>query len=127
VLADALTSLLAIAALLAAKYFGQTWLDPFMGVVGAVLVARWSAGLLRDSGGVLLDRQASDAVLSEIRQAIEGTCEAKVVDLHIWSIGPGRRAAIVAIETAAPRDLDTYRSMLPHDLGLQHVTIEVCR
>ena len=127
VLADALTSVLAIGALLAAKYFGQTWLDPMMGVVGAILVARWSVALLRDSGRVLLDRQASDAVLSEIRQAIEGACEAKVADLHVWAIGPGRRAAIIAIETEAPRDLDAYRAMLPRELGLQHVTIEICR
>jgi len=127
VLADALTSVLAIAALLAAKYFGQTWLDPFMGVVGAILVARWSMGLLRDSGRVLLDRQASDAVLSKIRESIEGpNSKDKVADLHVWSIGPGRRAAIIAIETASPHDLEDCRARLPQNLGLQHVTIEVC-
>jgi cation diffusion facilitator family transporter len=127
VLADALTSLFAIAALLAAKYAGQTWLDPFMGVVGAILVARWSMGLLRDSGKVLLDRQASEAVLSEIREAIELDGEAMVVDLHVWSIGPARPAAIIAIETTSPKDLEDYRAMLPQGLALQHVTIEVCR
>ena len=125
VLADALTSLLAIAALLAAKFMHQTWLDPFMGVVGAVLVARWSIGLLRQSGRVLLDHQAEYALLSRVREAIEAEGHTKVVDLHIWTIGPGRLAAIVAIETESPRALDAYRSMLPSDLRLDHVTFEI--
>ena len=125
VLADALTSLLAIAALLAAKFMHQTWLDPFMGVVGAVLVARWSIGLLRKSGRVLLDHQAEYALLSRVREAIEAEGHTKVVDLHIWTIGPGRLAAIVAIETESPRALDAYRSMLPSDLRLDHVTFEI--
>lgn len=103
VLADALTSVLAIFALLAAKYFRQTWLDPAMGIVGAILVARWSVGLLRQSGNVLLDAQAPDAVLDEIRVAIERLPETTIVDLHVWSIGTGRRAAIIAIEAATPR------------------------
>ena len=125
VLADALTSVLAIGALLAAKFFGQTWLDPVMGVVGAVLVARWSIGLLRQSGRVLLDRQAPQSVVEDIRARIERLPDTTVTDLHVWSIGTGRRAAIIAVEAERPRDLDFYRQAVPIHHGLVHVTIEV--
>ena len=125
VLADALTSLLAVGALLSAKYFEQTWLDPMMGVVGAVLVGRWSLGLLRESGRVLLDRQASDPILDKIRERLEQEPETRVSDLHVWSVGPGKRAAIIAVETPHPKSLDAYSVMLPTDLDLTHVTIEV--
>lgn len=126
VLADALTSLLAIGALLAAKYFGQTWLDPLMGVVGALLVARWSTGLLRQSGYVLLDKQAPEPVLEDIRAELEKIPDTTVVDLHVWSIGTGKRAAIIAIESENPRDLEFYRSVVPDHHGLAHLTIEIC-
>jgi len=127
VLADALTSVLAIAALLAARFVGLTWLDPLMGVVGAVLVARWSIGLLRQSGQVLLDRQAPEPVLRRIRDAFEAQGATRVLDLHVWSIGPGKQAAIVALEAASPRSLEEYRALLPADLGVDHLTIEVGR
>ena len=124
VIADALTSVLAIGALLSAKFYGLTWLDPAMGIVGAVLVARWSVGLLRESGQVLLDFQAPQGVLSRLREVLEepGT---EVVDLHVWSVGPGRRAAIIAIAAERPLPLEEYRRRLPEDLGLVHVTIEL--
>ncbi len=127
VLADALTSLLAIGALLAAKFFGQNWLDPFMGVVGAILVARWSIGLLRQSGGVLLDRQAPQPVLDDIRAQIEKLPDTTVADLHVWSIGTAKRAAIIAIEAENPHELDYYRGVVPPHHGLAHVTIEIGR
>jgi cation diffusion facilitator family transporter len=127
VLADALTSLLAIGALLSAKYFGLSWLDPAMGVLGAILIAKWSIGLLRESSGVLLDKQAHDSILHSIRSAIEREPETRVVDLHVWTIGAGRRAAIISIESAAPLPLETYRAVLPAELDLTHVTIEVFR
>jgi len=126
VLADTLTSVLAIAALLAAKFWRMTWLDPVMGVLGAVLVARWSVGLLGQSGRVLLDRQAPDRVLRRIREAIEALPETRVADLHVWSIGVGKRSVLLVIETTAPRDPDRYRELLPPDLDIAHVTIEVC-
>lgn len=125
VLADALTSILAIAALLAAKYFGQTWLDPMMGIVGAILVGNWSIGLLRESGQVLLDRQVSNGDLDAIRQAMEMEPATQVVDLHVWMIGPGRKAAIVSIQSTDPHPLETYRTRVPVNLGIKHVTIEV--
>lgn len=125
VLADALTSVLAIGALLTAKFFGQTWLDPLMGVVGSLLVARWSVGLLRQSGRVLLDRQAPQDVLDSIRARLEKIPDTSVSDLHVWSIGTGKRAAIIAIQTGSARDLAEYRNALPSNCDLAHVTIEI--
>lgn len=124
VLADALTSVLAIFALLAAKYLGQRWLDPFMGLVGAALVVRWSWGLLRSSARVLLDRQAPDEVREAIRKAIESEGDNRVSDLHVWSVGPGIYAAEVAIVSSRPLDPDSYYSFLPKELGLVHATFE---
>lgn len=125
VLADALTSLLAIVALLSAKYFGQVWMDPAMGVIGAILVARWSVGLMRQSARVLLDRQTSAELLDKTKAAIEAEGDAEVWDLHVWSIGPGIHAAIIALSTDRPQHPDVYRRRLPEDLGLVHVTVEV--
>jgi cation diffusion facilitator family transporter len=124
VLADALTSVLAIFALLAGKYLGQKWLDPFMGLVGAALVTRWSWGLLRSSARVLLDMQAPDEVVEAIRNAIESEGDSRVSDLHVWSVGPGIHAAEIAIVSSRPLDPDSYYSLLPKELGLVHVTFE---
>jgi len=127
VLADALTSLLAIVALLAAKFYGANWLDPFMGIVGAALVARWSYGLIRDSARILLDRQASADLVGAIRNAIEKDSADRVTDLHCWSIGHGIYAADIAIVSDVPQPPDHYRSLLPSALGIVHATIEVHR
>ena len=127
VLADALTSVLAIVALLAGKYFGAVWLDPFMGLVGAVLVARWAWHLLRDTSGVLLDHRAEEPVRRNVRQAIEGDADNRLADLHIWSVGPGIYAAAPSIVTHEPREPEHYRALLPNELGIVHLTIEVHR
>jgi cation diffusion facilitator family transporter len=124
VLADALTSVLAVFALLAGKYLGQKWLDPFMGLVGAALVTRWSWGLLRSSARVLLDMQAPGEVIEAIRNAIESEGDNRVSDLHVWSVGPGIYAAEIAIVSSEPLDPDSYYSLLPMELGLVHVTFE---
>ena len=124
VAADALTSVLAIFALLAGKYLRQIWLDPFMGVVGAVLVVRWSWGLLRSSAHVLLDLQPPDEVLGAIRKSIESEGDNRVSDLHVWSVGPGIYAAEIGIVSSRPLDPDSYYSLLPEELGLVHVTFE---
>jgi cation diffusion facilitator family transporter len=125
VLADALTSVLAIAALVAAKFAHAVWLDPVIGILGAALVARWSVGLLKQSAGILLDHQANEQILGKVRTAIEQHPETKVVDLHLWSIGIGKRAAIIALETPSSLGLDEYRGLLPQNLGIEHLTIEI--
>ena len=125
VLADALTSVLAIVALVAAKKLGAVWMDPAMGVVGGALVARWSWRLLRDTGLVLLDRQAPDAVLQAITRAVEADGRFRLVDLHLWSIGPGYRAAIVSVQSSNPCDPLDVERLIPDDLAIAHVSIEV--
>lgn len=127
VLADALTSILAIVALLAGKYFGAVWLDAAMGIVGAVLVTRWSIGLIRDSSRVLLDYQAAPEMLAQIRAALEARPGDRVTDLHVWTIGPGVRAAEVAVLSAEPETPGFYKARLPRDCGIAHATVEVHR
>jgi len=127
VLADALTSVLAIVALLGAKYLGQRWLDPLMGVVGAVLIVRWSWGLLYSSARVLLDMQVPVDVLESVRQAVEAEGDNRVCDLHVWAVGPGIYAAELAVVTSDPKPPDHYAELAPRHLGLVHTTVEVHR
>ena len=125
VLADALTSVLAIGALLLGSLYGWLWLDPAIGVVGALVIARWSGGLMRDAGGVLLDYvPESEDLPEEIRGLIEVDGD-KVNDLHVWQVGPGHHAAIVSLSSAAPKPLAHYRARLAGIHDLSHVTIEV--
>ena len=126
VVADALTSVLAIIALVTGKYFGAIWLDPLMGIVGAVLIFRWSYGLLRDTGKVLLDWQAPKSMCRPIHQALE-TDGDRIADLHVWSVGPGIYAASISVVTHTAASPESYRKRLPHDLGIVHATIEVHR
>lgn len=125
VLADALTSILAVFALLAAKYSGQVWMDPLMGIIGAALVSRWALSLLRSTSGVLLDRQGPAETRAEIRKSIERDGDSRVADLHVWVIGPGVHAAIVSVVAHTPRSPEHYGGQLPPELGLGHVTVEV--
>jgi len=125
VMADALTSILAIAALLAAKYFGLIWMDPLMGIVGAILVCRWSIGLLRTTSTVLLDKQGEEKIQTKIQQSIECVGDNKVVDLHLWEIGPNIYSVIISIVSHNPEQPIFYKKLLPSDLGLEHVTVEV--
>ena len=127
VLADALTSVLAIVALLLGRSYGWTWADPAMGVVGALVIARWSWGLIRDSGSVLLDAAAEgQEVRQEIREAMEPT-GSQVTDLHVWQVGPGHFAAIVSLMAREPREPAHYKALLAHIHELSHVTVEVQR
>jgi cation diffusion facilitator family transporter len=127
VLADALTSVLAIFALLAARYLNMAWMDPLMGIVGAIMVARWSVGLLRLTSAVLLDRQAPAQIWSAVKDGIEGHDDNRVADLHLWSVGPDIYAAIVSVISRKPRAPDWYKTLIPGNLGLVHVTVEVHR
>jgi cation diffusion facilitator family transporter len=125
VLADALTSIFAILALLSGKYLGLVWMDPLMGVVGAILVGHWSIGLMRATSQVLLDRQAPESMREMIRVAIEGQDGNQVCDLHLWAIGPGIFAAAIAIVSPAPKSPDEYKRLIPDQLGLVHATVEI--
>ena len=125
VLADALTSLLAIFALLAGKYYGLNWMDPAMGVVGAILVARWSVGLLRTTSAVLLDKQAPASVQERVRSALEADGDARVADLHIWAIAPGLYSVVASVVASEPQPAEYYKRLLPNDLHLAHQTVEV--
>jgi cation diffusion facilitator family transporter len=127
VLVDALTSLLAIFALLAAKFYDAIWLDPVMGVVGAALVTRWSLGLLRQTSRVLLDVQLPEGATERLRQAIEAQHSDRVADLHLWSIGPGIQAAAIVVVSDAPQSPHHYRALIPPDLHVVHATVEVQR
>lgn len=124
VLADALTSVLAIAALLLGRSYGWLWADPAMGVVGALVIARWSWGLIRDSGTVLLDAAPqSGKMRRDIEQALDAG-DGEIADLHVWQVGPGHYAAIVSLVTRHPRDSAFYKAKLAHIAGLSHLTVE---
>lgn len=121
VLADALTSVLAIAALIAGYWLGWPWLDPLVGILGAAVIARWSWGLLRDTAAVLLDRTDSH-VAGEIRELVEAAGDARIVDLHVWRVGPQAHAAIVS--TVGGIDAVTVRARLRPVHELAHLTVE---
>ncbi|MCB9898255.1 MAG: CDF family Co(II)/Ni(II) efflux transporter DmeF [Planctomycetes bacterium] len=127
VAADALTSVLAIGALLAGRTLGESWLDPAMGVVGALLVARWSLQLVRQTSRVLLDHQAPEPLRGSIVAALEADGDTQVTDLHVWSVGPGLHAVEVALVASTPRPPDDYKRLLPADACPAHVTVEVHR
>lgn len=124
VMADALTSVTAIFALLAAKYFGWIWMDPIMGIVGSLLVANWSVGLVRTTSHTLLDYQAPKESTEILHKAIETEHE-KIVDLHLWSIGPGIHSAMLTIVSPAPLEPEAYKARIPKELRIVHTTIEV--
>lgn len=127
VLADAVTSLLAIVALGFAWGFGADWLDPLVGIAGAGLIARWGFGLMRESAAILLDVQAPEPVLNAIAQAIESDGDARISDLHVWTIGVGRYAAQISVVAAAPLFPADYKARLEGMTGIVHLTVEVNR
>ena len=121
VIADALTSVLAIAALLGGRYLGWTWLDPAMGIAGAAVIAVWSGTLMRDTASVLLD--ATDKKLeAEIRALVEGPGDARIRDLHVWRVGPAAHAAIVSV-TGTSRATICERLRPVHEI--EHLTVEI--
>src|SRR6201988_3186292 len=128
VLADAATSVLAIAALLTAAYLQWAWADPVVGIVGAAVIASWAVGLLRSSGSVLLDVNNAGKMEGLIRQRLE-TRGDRVTDLHLWQIGPGHSAAVVSLISDDPLPPSDYKVRLSGLHGLSHVTVEVetCR
>jgi len=125
VVADALTSVLAIVALLGAKYFEFIWLDPFMGIVGAGLIMRWSFSLLKDTGGILLESEMDDPIVKEIKNEIESDGDSKISDLHIWKIAQNKYAGIISLVTAKAYSIEEYKSRLSKVHELAHITVEI--
>ena len=127
VLADALTSVLAIGALVAGYYTDAWFLDPLMGVLGGIIIARWSIGLCRDTAAQLLDAVPSADIAERIERRLEADGEARVADLHLWELAPGQRGCIVALVAAEPRAVDHYRKLILAEVALAHLTVEVHR
>jgi cation diffusion facilitator family transporter len=125
VLADALTSVLAIFALLGGRLYGLGWLDPVMGLVGAVIVGRWAIGLLRQTARVLLDHRADKDLHEDILRRLEESGRIRVRDLAVWHVGPYRMATHVTLEDRDPRPPEHYKNLLATIPHLSHVTVEV--
>lgn len=126
VAADAATSVLAVVALIGGKFWGATWLDPMMGIVGAVLVAAWAYTLLRESGRVLLDAEMDAPVVAEIRELIEKSpIEAEISDLHVWRVGKGKFACILSLVTTGDGTPEFFKERLSIHEELVHITVEI--
>lgn len=128
VVADAATSVLAILALIGGKFWGASWLDPVMGIVGAGLVAVWAYGLLRDSGRVLLDAEMNAPVVAEIKEVIVASpISAHICDLHVWRVGKGKYACILSLATTEDVEPDYFKRQLSIHGELIHISVEVNR
>ncbi|HNY49191.1 MAG TPA: CDF family Co(II)/Ni(II) efflux transporter DmeF [Smithella sp.] len=125
VVADALTSVLAIAALLGGKYFNFVWLDPFMGIVGAGLILHWSFLLLKETGSILLQREIDNPLADEIKNEIESDGDSIISDLHIWKVAQNKYACIVSLVTSKNCSIEDYKKRLAKVHELVHVTIEI--
>jgi cation diffusion facilitator family transporter len=127
VVTDAFTSVLAIVALAAGLWWGIAWLDPAMGIVGALVIAWWARGLIRESANVLLDREMDAPVVEEIRRAIQSDGDAEIADLHVWRVGRASHAAIVTVVAKSPLTPAAYRERVKGIASLAHVSVEVNR
>ena len=126
VMADAMVSILVIVGLLLARGFGWLWMDPVVGLVGAGVILSWSASLVRDTGAVLLDMNPDAEVTRALRAAVEGGGD-RLVDLHVWRLGPGHLGAIVSVETDGAREACDYRDLCMGVRRFSHLTVEVAR
>ncbi|HTV23402.1 MAG TPA: cation transporter, partial [Polyangiaceae bacterium] len=126
VAADALTSVLAILALLAGRYLGLTWLDPMMGIVGGVVILKWGVSLCKHAAFDLLDVDLSPNLEDGIRSTLESIDDVRVSDLHVWSLGRGDRGCIISLISSTPRESSYYKQLLGH-FELRHLTVEVAR
>lgn len=125
VLADALTSVAAILALTAGKWLGWLWLDAVMAMVGGTIILRWAWGLARDSGRLLLDADVPSDTVKQVRRVLEGDGDARVVDLHVWRLAPGKLGVIATLESSREVDAAGFRARLAGIDGVAHATIEV--
>ncbi len=127
VVADAMTSVLAIAALLIGKYVGLVWFDPVVGFLGAGLILWWAYGLIRQTGRILLDSDVDMKVLDKIREVVEGDSDNKVLDIHVWRVSENGLAAIVSLVTDTPKPPEHYHALLHRFDDLKHISVEVHR
>jgi len=125
VVADALTSLLAIVALICGKSMGWVWMDPAMGLVGAIVISKWSYNLLKETSQILLDSGVAPETLSQIRETVEGEADNRIVDLHVWPVGSNSYAGIVSVVTHFPKPPEHYKKLLDKFNSLSHITVEV--
>jgi cation diffusion facilitator family transporter len=125
VLADALTSVLAIIALVSGKYLGWNWMDPVMGIVGAAIIGQWCASLLRSSAHVILVAEDNSQLIAHIAQRIENDADNRIADLHVWRLGPLSHGCIVSLVTHEPQPAEYYKALLAEIHELEHITIEV--
>jgi cation diffusion facilitator family transporter len=127
VMADALTSVLAIGALAGGLWLGAAWLDPLVALVGAAVIAQWSLGVLKGSAKALLDATEDPALTQRIRDLIESDGDAKIADLHVWQVGSNAWSAVVCIVADHPLAAEAYRERLAAVAQLRHLTLEVNR
>ncbi len=125
VLADALTSVAAIVALLFGKYFGWVWMDPVMGLAGACVITKWSHGLVRDTSGFLLDGAVDGSITAAIKEAVEADSDNLIADLHVWHLGPRDLSATLSVVTHHPKPPEHYKRLLSGIPNLSHVLVEV--
>src|ERR1035438_7772464 len=128
VIADAFTSLLAIAALVSGKFFGWYWMDAIMGLIGSAVIGQWAYSLMRQTTVILLDKEPEESDLNyEIRKAIEDDSDTVIADLHIWQVGMNKFAAIISLVAHEPKSPEFYKKLLLQHEELAHVTIEINR
>jgi cation diffusion facilitator family transporter len=124
VMADAAVSVLVIVGLVLARLFGWVWMDPLAGIVGALVIASWSLGLIRDTGAILLDMNPDRGLGQRMREAIEADGD-RVADLHLWRLGPGHLGAIVTVAAEEAYPCSHYRERLASFSSVSHLTVEV--
>lgn len=129
VIADALTSILAILALLGAKYYHWNWLDPFVGMIGSAFIFRWTFMLIKDTSGILLDREMDSPLIKEITKIIESDGDSKISDLHFWRVAQNKYACIISLVAKNPCSIEEYKNKLRNIDEIAHLTIEInhCR
>ena len=125
VIADALTSVLAIVALITGKYFGWVWMDPIMGIVGAIVILKWAYSLVNQTGKILLDYNVDKDLITKIKAILESDSDTRLTDIHAWKLGSQKYAAIVSIVTHYPKAPDYYKGLLKSLIDIVHLTVEV--
>ena len=125
VVADALTSVLAIVAIVASHFWAQRWVDPAVAIVGSFIIIKWGIKLVSESARQLVDLDPSTKSRDAVRAALEGLGDTRVCDLHLWRVGPGRLVCVVAVQAKSPRPLEEYKQVVYDAVSLEHLTVEV--